>query len=189
MKANKTSPTDTGAITARNYVQRAVDYVKSHGGEGFVIRWKLGERRGANINGDFTPAQWRAWMVYYDHIGLPTVLLRRHGVGTTPTEWPEDFDPATPSSDKGWAPPIEEFEFSLTHREMMRQRIGGLFRDLSKSLTGLPDPLRPRRKSDAELRAEAEEAIAEGFTRFKAPLAVSDALRASNEAHKVEFGP
>jgi hypothetical protein len=183
LKDSIAKPHADAPITKANYVQRAQDFVKAHGDEGFVIRWKVAERRGSNVEGDFTPGQWRAWLAYYDRIGLPTTYLRQHGVGTTPAEWPEDFDPNAPPSDKGWAPPIEEYEFPLAHREMMRQRIGGLFRDLSRSLTGLPDPLRPHKKTDAELRAEAEAAIESGFAHLQAPLTISERLRRSNAAH------
>jgi hypothetical protein len=183
-QANSAGSDGTDApITKANYVQRAQDFVKMHGGEGFVIRWKVTERRGSNVEGDFTPAQWRAWLAYYDRIGLPTTYLRQHGVGTAPAEWPEDFDPTVARSDKGWAPPIEEYEFPLAYQDIMRQRIGGLFRDLSRSLTGLPDPLRPHKKTDAETRAEAEAAIESGFAHLQAPLAVSDNLRQSNARH------
>lgn len=169
------SPTEASAsspITAANYTSRAMDFMRAKGGFGFVVRWKHRE-------GEQTPAQWKAWLDYFEQIRLPTAWLRKQTIFAVPCEWPEDFDLNASLSDKGWAPPLARDEFDPVHQAAMRQRVGKLFRELARSISSALDPHARKRPPS---RAEALAALSEGFPAMKAPLPVSEALRASNAA-------
>jgi hypothetical protein len=89
----------SGGVTAENYTELAMNFIKSHGGEGFVIRSQT-----PKDSKQPTPAQWRAWMEYFSDRRIKTTFARQHGVVTVPTEWPEDFDFTAPLSDRLWTP-------------------------------------------------------------------------------------
>lgn len=113
LKATTTTPeqiaaTESLAITAANYAERAQAFIRARGGVGFVIR-APGCREGRA-----TPAQWHAWTEYLARIGVKTTFMRQHGVATVPSEWPEQFDMTAPSSDPLWAPTQEPAKDSLT---------------------------------------------------------------------------
>lgn len=145
----------SGGITADNYEGLAGQFIKTHGGEGFVIRSQT-----PKDNKRPTPAQWRAWIEYFSDRRIPTVFARQHGVVTVPTEWPEDFDFTAPLSDRLWTPlaplPPDPISRSTDVQRLMR----GL-------ITVPPDARRASRRPVIDLTA---------------PLTVSDRLRASNEA-------
>lgn len=138
-------------ITAKNYVDRAMAFIRAHDGEGFVIVApdappKLGSP---------TPAAWRAWVSYLSDLGVKTTYMRGACVGTVPCEWPEDFDAKAPASDKLWAP-FPEQQHSAEHCAAMRQRISAEFAKLSGGLPASPSA-KPRRMTQAEAAAHLEE--------------------------------
>lgn len=97
-KADK--PSSGGPITGKNYIERAVAYMRSSGranGDHPVIRSEAGSR-GSGATGELaTPDKWRAWMVYFSAIGYPTAAARQLGVMTVPTDYPWLFDAAAPT--------------------------------------------------------------------------------------------
>jgi hypothetical protein len=76
-------------ITAENYSQRAIVWIRTHGGLGFVIRSPY--KCECKSTGRITPEQWDAWIKYWDRIGFPTKFVKIWGVATVPTEWPGEF--------------------------------------------------------------------------------------------------
>ena len=102
MKAQRKNVTsvDSGEITAQTYVARALEFARARGG-GFVIRAIEGPEGSVATRQPATEPQWIAWMLYLGSLGVPTVYARRRGMTTVPCEWPEDFDPACPLSDRG----------------------------------------------------------------------------------------
>lgn len=152
-------------VTKENYLERAHYLMEANGGTGFVIR-------GPEANGIKTPAQWRAWINYFSELGYSTIFMRQHGVGTVPTEWPEDFDPRAPVSDKLWAPlePLRAETLAIEQRRANAQR----FRTMIAEAFG-PLPNDHRRKTPLAHLAPVRPPID-----FSAPLTVSDELRNSN---------
>ncbi len=140
-------------VSASNWTDRAVAYVKAHGGEGFVIR-----AFDTPHAGQTTPAQWVAWLAYLTRLGVKTVFMREHRLATVPTEWPEEFDPAAPISDRSWTPPL--FEQRRVPEFKPRR-----FPDDHRAPTPL-DHLRAPARPPLDLNA---------------PLAVSDELRRRNQ--------
>lgn len=85
-------------ITAENYVERARAFVRAKGddGEGFVIRAYEGERGSLETEEPATPAQWSAWMAYFEAKRIAYRVARKRGMTTVPAEWPHQFDPGWP---------------------------------------------------------------------------------------------
>lgn len=102
-------------MTRENWVALASASIRAQGGQGFVIRNDTPELAGAA-----TPAEWHAWMLYFEDHGIATKYLRFHGVGTVPTRWPEEFDLTREPSDKTWRFPPRAFD------PAMRRRVLGL---------------------------------------------------------------
>ena len=86
-------------VTKENYVDRACYFLS--GREGFVIRGFDGEKGEAETKQRATDAEWIAWLRYFEAKGIPTAFMRRHGEGTVPCRWPEDFDQEARGSDQG----------------------------------------------------------------------------------------
>ncbi len=108
--------TPTGAeINNQNWVALASASIRAQGGQGFVIR-----NEAPKLAGPATPAEWHAWMLYFEDHGIATKYLRFHGVGTVPTRWPEEFDLTREPSDKTWRFPPRAFD------PAMRRRVLGL---------------------------------------------------------------
>src|SRR5215475_11200066 len=98
-KKSTSSPLDgDGPVTAANYKERAIEFLRAKEGvetegprkgmaiaDGFVIRGYLGEQGAQATRLDATPAQWTAWMAYFDAKGVPSKFARKHGVTTVPT--------------------------------------------------------------------------------------------------------
>jgi hypothetical protein len=171
-------------ITGKNYTTRAIAFLA--GREGFVIVGPDAPQK----HGARTPAQWRAWVEYFSGINLKTTFMRREGRASVPTEWPEDFDPTAPLSDRLWLP-LPPQVHSDEHCAAMRARIGGLFRGLSASLDK-PDPQRrrPAIRDSREVADPTERAQVEALHLARArqlaseyadqPISVSDELRHTN---------
>lgn len=87
-------------IDKGNYVERAQSFIKSRGGDGFVIRSIEGIDGSANSGKPATDPQWVAWMLYLATKEIPWDYSRRRGMGTVPSEWPENFDIDWPRSDR-----------------------------------------------------------------------------------------
>jgi hypothetical protein len=138
MKDRVSSPPSDQAISAGNWVDRAMVYIRSHDGCGFVIRAFEGENGEARTKKPQTEAQWHAWVVYLASRNIPHAAMIRLGCATVPCEWPEDFDPACPFSDRLWKAPWKPAPVYVD-----RQRIIDLFAGLSVSLGP-----KPRRKID-----------------------------------------
>ena len=85
-------------IDAKNYADRAATFLC--GRDGFVIRAIDGAKGSMSSREEPTEAQWIAWVRYFDGKGLKRAFLIEHGLGTVPTEWPEDFDLEWPTSDR-----------------------------------------------------------------------------------------
>lgn len=93
----ETAPTK-GPITAENWLTRAASHCAA--GEGFVIRALEGAKGALGAHEAATEAQWIAWMTWFSAHGISTRAAIANGVATVPTEWPEQFDPAWPPSDR-----------------------------------------------------------------------------------------
>lgn len=103
MKPNRSRENYSNAqsdITAANYVERAMAFIRANGGNGFVIRAIEGEDGAANTNNQATEPEWIAWMNYLETKGIAHRYLENRGMGTVPCQWPEDFDAAAPTSDR-----------------------------------------------------------------------------------------
>ena len=160
-------PVVTGPVDSSNFVRMAQAASRAQGGQGFVIRNEAPKDGGAP-----TPAEWHAWMVYFEDHGVPTRFMRVHGVATVPKQWPEDFDLTRETSDRGWRfPPRPAYD------PTMKTRVAALFHDLARSIDPGPDPRRPRR--GRETPQEAVGALANGFPHLRGPVTLSPAARAS----------
>lgn len=99
-KENNQDTSPGAAIDKGNYSERAQNFIKSHGGDGVVIRSIEGIDGSANSGNPATEPQWVAWMLYLATKEIPWDYSRRRGMGTVPSEWPEDFDRDWPPSDR-----------------------------------------------------------------------------------------
>lgn len=102
-------PPPDGAITAANYTERAIAFMKRsgrHSGEHPVVRSVEGQCGSAETGKPATPEQWRAWIAYLERLGVPTVAARKLGVMTVPAYWPWEFDRTAPEEipDEPWQP-------------------------------------------------------------------------------------
>ncbi len=116
-------------VTKENYVEKAMGWIRFNGGEGVVIRKGDGPNGWRHKAERPTDAQWRAWMGYWARLGVPCLFADHHGVATVPTEWPEDFDPETPPSDRYWAPPLVPSSGRNYNPDLIRL-FRGLFRGI-----------------------------------------------------------
>jgi hypothetical protein len=99
-KTSPPKPIKSGPITAQNYTERAIAWIQQNGGEGFVIRSELGENGAKATKEPATPDEWNAWQLYYKIKNIPCAYRQKHGVDTTPTQWPDEFDPSYKSTAK-----------------------------------------------------------------------------------------
>ena len=160
-------PVLNGPVDASNFARMAQASIRAQGGQGFVIRNEAPKDGGAP-----TPAEWHAWMVYFEDHGVPTRFMRVHGVATVPKQWPEDFDLTRETSDRWWKFPSER-----AHDPYMRQRVAALFKELARSVDPGLDP-RSRRQRP-QTRPEAIQAVADGFPHLRGPLTLSKRLAAT----------
>ena len=94
-RSRKKTPGQIYAVRSAAFIREA--------GRGFVIRGIAPEDQGTP-----TPAQWKAWLDWFYAKGIPTTFARKRMVYTVPCEWPEQFDPSWPASDKAFRfPPLE----------------------------------------------------------------------------------
>jgi hypothetical protein len=167
------APVADGAITAENYQARAMAFIKARG-EGVVIqtglRISVDERTGKTVverlesqsrhAKDFPidEAKWHAWMVYFDALGVKTNFLRKYGLATVPTNWPEEFDTAAESSDRFYTPP------PVTEVYLGRSpNVAHGFRRMSDSIKTAP-----RRKGEFEVTpSEADSRLSALRSRFE----------------------
>ncbi len=160
-------PVLNGPVDSSNFVRMAQAAIRAQGGQGFVIRNEAPKNGGAS-----TPAEWHAWMVYFEDHGIPTRFMRVHGVATVPKQWPEDFDLTRETSERGWRfPPPPAYD------PTMKTRVAALFRDLARSIDPRPDPRGRRRQPQTP--QEAAGALAAGFPHLRGPVTLSPAARAS----------
>ena len=160
-------PVLNGPVDSSNFVRMAQAAIRAQGGQGFVIRNEAPKDGGAS-----TPAEWHAWLIYFEDHGVPTKFMRVHGVATVPKQWPEDFDLTRETSDRGWRfPPPPAYD------PTMKTRVAALFRDLARSVDPGPDPRGRRRQPQTP--PEAADALAAGFPHLRGPVTLSPAARAS----------
>lgn len=165
--SGQTGSSPTGSVTARNFLEMATQSIRTRGGEGFVIRSDEAHDRGAA-----TPAEWHAWMQYFEDRGIPLSFARKAGLATVPTRWPEEFDLSAEPSDYYWQfPPRQPVD------PYMRARVAELFCGLQRAVEPKRDPLDRRRPP--QTRQQAEQAVAAGFPHLQPPVVLSAALRAS----------
>ena len=160
--------TPTGAeINNQNWGVVFGAAIRARDGMGFVIR-----NQEPKVAGPATPAEWHAWMIYFEDHGISTKFISEYGIATVPTQWPEDFEAGREESDRWWQfPPLPAYD------PYMRQRVASLFKELARSIDpGLDPKTRLRRP---ETREEAEDAIADGFSHLSGPLIVSKHLAAT----------
>jgi hypothetical protein len=134
---------------------------------GFVIR-----NQEPKVAGPATPAEWHAWMIYFEDHGISTKFIREYGIATVPTQWPEDFEAGREESDRYWTfPPPRAYD------PYMRQRVAALFASLARSIDPGPDPR--GRRSQPQTPQEAADALTAGFPHLRGPVTLSAAVRAS----------
>jgi hypothetical protein len=159
MKIGKSRPTDqdtpTIGIMAENYFERAKAFVGAHGA-GFVIRALDGTDGHFATKQPATEAQWIAWMGYFASKGITHAYLLRRGMGTVPTEWPEEFDLEAPTSDRMNRLPRRA---PFRDPEMCR-RLAALFRDVAKEMEALPKKKPAWREREAARKLSLEELAA-----------------------------
>lgn len=162
-----TGPEDTGRgpISAANYSARFQAFAAGRGW--FMIRNPDGGASRHWAETADTPAQWRAWMAWLARRAIPSVFARSHGVVAVPSEWPEQFDPECPASDRTWFAPAPRRIISPVERE----RVNARFRKLQHRV-GFPSD----RRGVSNFAADADRlaALAEIESRaayWKSPLA------------------
>ena len=121
----------SGQITAENYSQRAVAFMRGCGGNGFVIRSIEGAKGSLATGEKPTDAQWLAWMDYYRMKGIPYRFAQSHGLVTVPCEWPELFDYDAPVSEKTARLQLPPAPISGQKRAEVQQKITALSRRLA----------------------------------------------------------
>lgn len=89
-----------GTGPAGDYTERASAVCRGRGGEGFIIRGLNGPMGEEATGLPATDAQWIAWMIYFEARHIPCKFAKSRGMTTVPTEWPEEFDPTGPASDR-----------------------------------------------------------------------------------------
>ena len=168
--ATVTTQGGSGPITSENYVQRAIEYARSHGGLS-VIR-----RHSDQVQGyPATHARWKAWMEWKLAHSIRIRGALAAGIATVPAEWPEDFDPNADSSDKDFRFPSPPY-VSLARRGEMARKLISLAEQIDKRNYDKrrPDqPLPPPESTD--------ERVARLTREFRAtpPLPLSDRARAA----------
>jgi hypothetical protein len=107
----------SGGITAANYLERGVAFIRGHGGEGFVIRSYAGTEGAWASGKPATEAQFQAWMNYLAKKQIPRAFAERRGMTTVPCEWPSDFDYEAENVDRSpMEPPPRPERGSLERR-------------------------------------------------------------------------
>ena len=116
MKFDKRSSGDSGfkpgastGIIMENYVDRAQAFIRSNGGEGFVIRSIAGANGSAERSLPATEPQWISWVNWFASKKIAINFALSNGMMTVPTEWPESFDATADYSDRGARlPPLKK---------------------------------------------------------------------------------
>ena len=90
----------SGEITAANYSERAIAFIRGCGGNGFVIRAFEGGKGSLATRIPATEPQWIAWIKYFRSKEIPQAFTISRGMATVPCEWPEMFDYAAPISNR-----------------------------------------------------------------------------------------
>ena len=165
---NSAHSTPTGAkINNANWGIVFGEAIRARGGMGFVIR-----NQEPKVAGSATPAEWHAWMVYFEDHAISTRFMREYGIATVPVQWPEDFEAGREDSDRYW-----QFPATRTYDPNMRERVGTLFAELAKSID--PGIDRQSRRRGPQTKQEAETALSAGFPHLKGAVTLSPAARKS----------
>lgn len=142
MRPRKNQPATSTAIAepgvrlnAQNYLD-AFRVCAATRGRWFVISSGAGL---AGARQAATPARWAAWMRWFADHDIPHLGAARFGVATVPTEWPEDFDPSAPPSDRAYRPPATPLASPVDRSRLARE-----LEALAYRLTKLPDKRRPK---------------------------------------------
>ena len=179
-----------GPITAANYKDRAIEFLRAKEGveregprkgmaiaDGFVIRAYDGEQGSIATKLAATPAQWTAWMAYFEAKRIKFSFARKRGMTTVPAEWPHQFDGQwvieTP-------PPLQPPRTEYVSPERRKQLAAMLRASVAASapVAATPDLKRPRSPQEAEIsRRHHEERLAKFTAEYAAkPPAMGDAL-------------
>lgn len=153
----------SGGITRENYHERCAAFIRSRGGEGFVIREFNGPDGSRATGRPATQAQWIAWVYYFDHKEIPCTYLKHAGMGTVPCEWPEDFDYETLRSDKLAQLPIPPARASRERRTEIAHKMRALAASSANK-----DHRRKRSDVGAMSAVEAERHLAQLKSRYDA---------------------
>jgi hypothetical protein len=113
-----------GKLATEQWLALSRAYIEAHGGAAFVIR-----NAEPKSPGRPTPAEWLAWMAWFDRRGIATAFVRQFGVQTTPSQWPHEFDPSEPLADPLW-----EFPRKAVIGQQDRTRVGAMFAELQRKL-------------------------------------------------------
>ena len=163
-------------INAANYEAQAKAFVKANGGAGFIIRAFEGEKGSIQSKQSATPAQWAAWMAYFQAKGIKHAFAKQRGMTTVPAEWPHQFDGQwvieTPPP---LSPPRTEYVSPERRKQLAAMLRGSVA--ASAPVAATPDLKRPRSPQEAEISRRHHEArLAELAAKADKPLGVSDAL-------------
>jgi hypothetical protein len=141
-----------GPITAQNYEERAIAFVRMNGGEGFVIRAYCGPKGSLESKFPATPAQWGAWMEYFDAKGIKRKFAVAHGMATVPAEWPYLFDLECPSWVKE-APSIMPPKLAPVSPERRKELADMLRRVVAEKNVAALQPVMTQAEREASLEA------------------------------------
>ena len=159
--------THAAEINNQNWGVVFGEAIRARGGMGFVIR-----NQEPKVAGPATPAEWHAWMVYFEDHAILTRFMREYGIVTVPVQWPEDFEAGREDCDRYW-----QFPATRGYDPNMRERVGALFAELAKSID--PGIDRQSRRRGPQTKQEAETALSAGFPHLKGAVTLSPAARKS----------
>jgi hypothetical protein len=179
-----------GPITAANYKDRAIAFLRAKEGveregprkgmaiaDGFVIRAYEGEQGSLATKLPATPAQWTAWMAYFQAKGIKHAFAKQRGMTTVPAEWPHQFDGQwvieTPPP---LSPPRTEYVSPERRKQLAAMLRGSVA--ASAPVAATPGLERSRSPQEAEIsRRHHEERLAKLTAEYAAkPPAMGDAL-------------
>jgi hypothetical protein len=166
------APMDTGPITADNYLDRARRFA-SFGAEPFVIRALDGEKGAIRTKMLATEPQWIAWRAWFISKRISTRAMDAMGLATVPIEYPELFDHDWPTSDPFARLPRR----GPQEMDRMSGRLSSLLAGLNQEVGAWPGEQRRRPQSAAQVKAEAERALAEKVIDWSTPAVFSDMAR------------
>jgi hypothetical protein len=168
-------------VTAQNYSDLAIAFMRQNGGVGFVICRRECPINGQSELGKATPAQWAAWRAYFARLGVKLTLMDGRDYYTVPAEWPHLFDALATIGDDHAAQPVPRREWSASVLSSEARKVAVVNR-LGYDPTKKRGTWKPEPDTERPLKYTDKDVLLECYAEYEAGEKAKKAAKFSSAA-------